>query len=120
MFETRRLVIRRSQSTDNDVEFLHRLWTTPEVMVNVGFPTGLRITQDDVHQQLAKQSDSNFEVRLLAIRKGDQQVIGECKLGRPDKDRISEGDIKLLPEFWRQGFGKENQKGPDRIHFHPH
>ncbi|MFH1686580.1 MAG: GNAT family protein [bacterium] len=111
VFETERLRIRRSQPTDKDVEFLHRLWTTPEVMINVGFPQGLRITRDKVHRQLTEQPDSEFEVRLLAIRKADGRIIGECKLGRPDCDGISEGDVKLMPEFWRQGFGGEIKKG---------
>lgn len=39
------------------------------------------------------------------------RAIGECRLGTPDAQGLSETDIKLLPEFWGQGYGKEVKRG---------
>ena len=107
VFETHRLIVRRSAPTDEDVEFLYRLWTDPQVMVNVGFPKGLKTTRDKVRAQLAAQPDTEFGIRLLVSLKEDHTIIGECMLGKPNEEGVSETDVKLLPSFWGRGYGTE-------------
>ncbi len=111
IFTTPRLGIRKARPSERDVDLLYRLWTSPEVMKFVGFPHGLRITAEEVKTQLAGQADSEYDVRLLVELNRTGQCIGECKLGRPDRDGVSETDVKLFPEFWGQGYGTEIKRG---------
>jgi RimJ/RimL family protein N-acetyltransferase len=105
VIETERLLLRRSTAADAD--FYYQLWTTPAVMAPVGFPQGLRVSQDEVALLLAKQEDGPFNGRLLVRRKTDGQTIGEAALHPPELDGVASTDVKLLPDFWGQGYGTE-------------
>ena len=107
VFQTERLSVRVSTASDEDVDFLYALWTNRTVMRNVGFPCGLQITRDDVKKQLEQQGATEYDVRLLVFEKTTGRCLGECKLGLPGEDGISETDVKLLPEFWGNGYGTE-------------
>ncbi|MBD3169530.1 MAG: GNAT family N-acetyltransferase [candidate division Zixibacteria bacterium] len=109
VFETPRLIIRKSTSAD--VDFFYALWTNPRVMVNVGFPQGLRVTREEVFNQLENQSSTEYDSRLVAEKKDTGEKIGECKLGTPDDEGFSETDVKLFPEFWARGYGTEIKRG---------
>jgi RimJ/RimL family protein N-acetyltransferase len=82
-----------------DVDLFHALWTNPQVMQNVGFPQGLRMTRSELKKRLLKQGRSEFEQLLVVELKANDQAIGECKLSYPDEEGIADPDIKLLPEF---------------------
>lgn len=105
VFETERLVVRTA--TEDDADLFYALWTNPQVMKNVGFPEGLRVTRRELERRLSKQSDSEFERLLIVELKSTDQAIGECKLSYPDEDGIAEPDLKLLPEFWGYRYGVE-------------
>jgi len=107
IIETERLTIRRSTTDDNDIVLFYSIWTNPKVMVNVGFPNGLNISRDNIINQLENQNDSELDTRLIVILKKTSELIGECKLGTPDKEGISETDVKLLPQFWGHKYGVE-------------
>jgi ribosomal-protein-alanine N-acetyltransferase len=107
VFQTDRLIIRKAMSTDSDVEFFFRLWTDSRVMTNVGFPYGLKITREAIRSAFKQQTASEYDTRLVAELKTTGERIGECKLGRPNEDGISETDVKLLPEYWGRGYGTE-------------
>jgi len=111
VFETERLTVRVSAPTDHDIDFLHTLWTTPEVMTNVGYPRGLQITRDNVREQLTGQGTVVYRSRLLAFAKSTGECIGECMLSRPGKDGVSETDVKLMPKYWGRGYGTEIKRG---------
>lgn len=115
IFSTSRLTIRRATLSEEDVAFYLRLWNDPRVMRFVGFPYGLRMdaaqVRLDLERGLALGDDRRLDARLVAVRKQDGAIIGECKLGTPDVDGLSETDIKLLPEFWGQGYGTEIKRG---------
>ena len=49
----------------------------------------------------------NNRPAALVQRLDGGHLIGECKLASPDDDRIAHTDIKLLPEFWGNGYGRE-------------
>lgn len=102
---TIRLRVRRAETTD--AEFIHMLWTTPAVMRFVGFPKGLAITVDEVRGQIKTSPDSNFGSRLIVELRDTQVLIGQCKIDAPDATEICEADIKLKPEYWGNGYGKE-------------
>lgn len=105
VFETERLMVRTA--TEEDVGLFYALWTHPQVMRNVGFPQGLRVTRSELKERLSRQGRSEFERLLVVELKATGQAIGECKLSDPDEEGIAEPDIKLLPEFWGHKYGVE-------------
>lgn len=105
VLQTARLNIRLAQPAD--VDLIYRLWTDPRVMAQVGFPQGLRTSPEQIAADLeARGADPLRQLLMVEIRQ-DLTVIGQCKLGQPDAEGIAETDIKLLPEFWGQGYGVE-------------
>jgi RimJ/RimL family protein N-acetyltransferase len=115
LFETPRLFIRRARPDEADTAFFLRLWNDPQVMRNVGFPYGLRMDAVQVRRALERSLEQGDERRLdaclVAVRKDTGRVIGECTLGTPDAQGLSETDVKLLPEFWGQRYGIEIKRG---------
>ncbi len=105
VFETERLIIRLAAEADAD--FYHTLWTHPQVMKNVGFPQGLPITREEIRERLVQAPESEFNRLLVVAQRATGESIGECKLAWPDDEGIAEPDIKLLPEYWGQGYGRE-------------
>jgi len=106
VFETERLIVRAATVTD--IDLFYALWTNPQVMTNVGFPQGLRITRSELKDRLLKQRGSEFEQLLVIELKVTGQAIGECKLSRPNNEEgIAEPDIKLLPAYWGHKYGLE-------------
>jgi RimJ/RimL family protein N-acetyltransferase len=89
------------------VELFFKLWTDPQVMTMVGYPQGLRITREDIKNRIAGEDQTEFDKKLIVEMKNGRQLIGESKLGLPDKEGISETDVKLRPQFWGRGFGTE-------------
>lgn len=107
VFETERLLVRVAD--ESDLNLFDELWHCTSVMWNVGFPNGLPMTRDAIGVLLKKQGndDEVFGKRLVIELLETQTKIGEAKLGVPDEDGISEPDVKLLPAFWGQGYGRE-------------
>jgi RimJ/RimL family protein N-acetyltransferase len=111
IFQSPRLTIHEAGTSDADVDLFYRLWTNPEVMVFVGFPRGLKITREQVREDIANANDSEYDRMLIVQLRNSNQPIGECKLGLPDDDGVAHTDAKLLPEFWGQGYGSEIKRG---------
>ena len=115
LFETPRLYIRRASVTGTDIAFFMNLWNNPQVMRFVGFPSGLGLDTAQVRQAIQRGlelgDERHLDARLVAERKQDGVAIGECKLGTPDANGLSETDVKLLPEFWGHGYGTEIKRG---------
>jgi len=105
VLETERLAVRTA--TEEDVDLFYALWTNPQVMKNVGFPQGLRVTRCELEEKLSRRGRSELEQLLVVELKATGQVIGECKLSYPDEEGIAEPDVKLLPEFWGHKYGVE-------------
>ncbi len=105
VFETDRLTVRIA--TVEDVDLFYALWTSPQVMTNVGFPQGLRIERGEIEDRLSKQGEEALEQLLVIDLKATDQSIGECHLSRPNDAGIAEPDVKLLPAFWGHGYGTE-------------
>ncbi len=105
LFQTKHLRVRRACA--DDAEFIHSLWTSPDVMRFVGFPEGLSISVDEVREEIEETGNADFGSRLIVERAGDGVRIGQAKLGNVDSDGVSEPDIKLDPAVWGQGFGRE-------------
>ena len=81
------------------------------MMRNVGFPEGLPITEDEIEKKLLDQPDSDLDRLLVVILKTTGNTIGECKMYTPDEEGVSETDVKLLPEYWGNGYGREIKSG---------
>jgi RimJ/RimL family protein N-acetyltransferase len=111
IFETRRLKVRAAIL--EDVELFNKLWTNPQVMSNVGFPRGLRITRDEIMDKLLKPVESEFEKMLVVVMKTNDQAIGECKMHPPNEDKTA---AEVLGEqVWRG-----DQKRAAGLPIHPH
>ena len=102
---TSRLRVRRAESTD--AEFIHSLWTSPDVMSFVGFPKGLTTTVNEIEKQSECGSACDLGALLIAETLEPNVLVGQCKMGAPDADGICEPDIKLDPKQWGNGYGKE-------------
>jgi RimJ/RimL family protein N-acetyltransferase len=107
VIETARLIIRRALASDVDVDFFHDIWTNPDVMRFVGYPKGLRITKNEIRAHIEQEKDGEFDTWLIVELRHAGVPIGECKLGAPNRDGISETDVKLLPQYWGQAYGTE-------------
>ncbi|MFH2035111.1 MAG: GNAT family protein [Candidatus Zixiibacteriota bacterium] len=105
--ETKRLYIRKATSDNNHIDFFYNLWTNPRVMINVGFPNGLIISRNDIKKILELQPETEYNALLIVVLKETGELIGESKLGSPDKDGIATTDIKLLSKFWGKKYGVE-------------
>jgi ribosomal-protein-alanine N-acetyltransferase len=109
VFETERLIVRTT--TAEDVELYYDLWTDPQVMVNVGFPQGLRVTHDEIEERLLNQGESVFDQLLVVELRTTGETIGECGMHRPGEDGIAVTDVKLLPAYWGNKYGVEVKRG---------
>lgn len=110
VFETDRLRIEKGNLSY--AELLHRLWSHPQVMSNVGFPAGLGLSLDEVHDLLARDAgNSEFGRRLIVVKKETDEAMGECLLRLPDETGIAGTDVKLLPEYWGHKYGVEVKQG---------
>ncbi|MBU1699112.1 MAG: GNAT family N-acetyltransferase [Candidatus Eisenbacteria bacterium] len=124
IFKTARLSVRTA--APEDAGFLYHLWTHPDVMHNVGFPNGLKITkeeilrkitdQENVRREKAKQQITNpnntvYDRYLVITLQGTDDLIGECKLGYPNNQGIATTDVKILPEYWGHKYGSEIKRG---------
>jgi len=111
IFQTRRLIVRKAYPCDADAELFYRLWTDPRVMTMVGFPQGLKITRREILDSIRNEDDTPYDKKLIVETRDNREMIGECKLGLPDDDGISETDVKLRPQFWGNGYGTEIKHG---------
>lgn len=111
LFETKRLRVRKAEVTDQDVEFFYKLWTNAQIMSFVGYPQGLKITREEIKQNIERHYSSDFDSRLIVEEKHSDQILGECKMGKPDSSGISETDVKILPGYWGLGYGTEVKQG---------
>ena len=103
--ETLRLQIRLAEIADAGL--IYRLWTDPRVLAQVGFPQGLRTDTEQIAADISARGADPLRQLLIVGKRAEGTAIGQCKLGRPDAEGIAETDIKLLPEYWGQGFGVE-------------
>ena len=76
-------------------------------MTFVGFPQGLRTTPESIQSELATLPPGEYNRVLLVQRRSDSLLIGQGKMGSPDASGIAHTDVKLLPEYWGQGYGTE-------------
>lgn len=105
ILRTERLTVLRADSSRADLFFT--LWTNPAVMRNVGFPSGIPVTRDEITLRLRLQPDSDFDRLSVVLITDTGEEIGECCLHKPDKNGVARTDVKLLPEFWGRGYGVE-------------
>jgi len=105
IFQTQRLMIRKA--TTSDIDMYLSLWNNEKVMKLVGWKYGLQITAEEIEKLILSFDETEFNQTLVVVEKASGKRIGECKLGLPSKDGIAFTDIKLLPEYWGNGYGVE-------------
>jgi RimJ/RimL family protein N-acetyltransferase len=102
-FETPRLIIRAA--TSDDASFIASLWSDPRVMRFVGFPDGIPGATEDVPRRIRR--GQGLGALLVAETRVGRELVGQCLLGEPDAVGVSEPDIKLRPDLWGRGYGRE-------------
>lgn len=106
-----------------DLPGLVRLWTDGRVMANVGYPAGLPFDLAEARQLFADRYagvDFIHKGLHLAVTDRAGRFLGEAFVGRaegllaleaadagPAAEPFSQPDVKLLPECWGQGLGRE-------------
>lgn len=101
-FETARFNVR--EAGEADAPFIVSLWSDPQVMRFVGFPSGIPTAVDDVPRRMRR---GGWTALLIAEDRISRESIGQCLLGAPDACGVAEPDIKLAPCFWGRGYGRE-------------
>lgn len=108
IIQTSRLIIRKAEPSEVDVEFYYKLWTNGDVMKNVGYPTGLRTSREKILDQIERNAPKNeYDALLLAVTRDSGEIVGECKLGKPNDEGTCYTDVKLLPDHWGNRYGVE-------------
>ena len=108
--ETERLILR--EPTMGDFAFLKSLWEDGRVMHYVGFPNGLKQSDEKIVKWI-NTAQMNRNCKLVIEDKESGKTIGETgyrlDLDYPHAhDRKSAApDIKLIPEFWGKGLATE-------------
>lgn len=108
VFRTRRTRVRAADRSD--AELIYTLWTDPRVTTFVGFPKGIPTSLEEIRRQIERDHARPLSCLLIA-ESADGAPIGEVKLGEPNRERLCEPDIKLLPDRWGQGYGRELWRG---------
>lgn len=103
--KTERLIIRKVRPVMDDCGFISKLWKNPEVMKFVGFPKGIDEAPEQIIKRTKNRKKEGQDIHLIIELKGTP--IGEALIGFPDKDGIAHTDVKLMPEKWGNGYGKE-------------
>ena len=104
-FRTPRLHVRPADTAA--AAWIRALWSDPRVTAFVGFPQGIPTSTREIEAQIERNLGRPLKRLLIAERVTDDLPIGQVKLGEPDSEGVSEPDIKLLPSFWRLGYGRE-------------
>ena len=101
--------IRLALTQERHAAALARLWNDSRVMERVGFPRGLGVSTEQVASIIRNQRD-NWPAGdyHLSVELADGTFIGEAIIGRTDDGGTSHPDIKLLHEYWRQGYARES------------
>jgi len=108
--KTKRLILRTP--TRDDFEFLKSMWENGEVMKFVGFPNGLKQTDEKIYQWI-ENCQANEKLRLVIEDKASHRAIGETGYRFDIEYPFVKGkksvapDIKLIPEFWGKGLATE-------------
>jgi RimJ/RimL family protein N-acetyltransferase len=109
VFETPRLLVRLA--VEEDAGLFVRLWGDPRIMANVGFPRGLPVSPEDMVRRITHRGLSEFVQLLVVVRREDGELLGECKMHAPDSEGVARTDVKLFPEHWGKGYGREIKQG---------
>jgi RimJ/RimL family protein N-acetyltransferase len=120
--KTRRLLI--TPATQKDLRFLLRLWNDPEIMRYAGFAKKWQYSEiKEWYEKYLKKLEKFGPTEIQFIHKlKNGNSIGESKLGglrsgwscrnyqAPKNRLILMSDVKLLKNFWNQGYGTEAMK----------
>lgn len=95
----------------DDAAGLVELWSDGRVMRYVGFPNGLTVSEPGVREMIARARGAwnlaEDYYRFAVVRAEAGEFMGEAAAGQVSPDGDTSPDIKLLPRFWGQGYGRE-------------
>ena len=103
--KTERLVIRKIKPCRQDAKFISLLWKNKRVMKFVGFPNGIEEKEEKIIEKTKNRQKRGDEYHLIVELNG--KAIGEALIGYNKESKIAETDVKIMPEFWGNGYGRE-------------
>lgn len=107
--ETERTIIRLPKTSD--FNFLKEMWLNGEVMKYVGFPNGLKVSDEDINSWVNNANENRM--RLIVDDRETGQPIAETGWQKDTKYPYANGrksaslDIKIVKPFWGRGYGTE-------------
>jgi len=109
--KTKNLILR--QPKDTDFSFLKKMWENGKVMKYVGFPSGLRQSDNKIRKWIDEWCTGD-RLRLVVEDKKTKKPIGETgyriekKYPYEKNKKVAALDIKIGdPNFWRKGLAAE-------------
>ncbi len=110
--KTKRLILRTPKMSDFD--FLKSMWEDGRVMKYVGFPDGLKQSDEKIKSWIEGWNSKDI-LRLVIVDKQTGEQIGETGYRTDEEYPFSSKlaaapDIKLVPSFWGKGYGSEALK----------
>lgn len=114
IFSTSRLAVRKLRNTD--VEPFFRLESDPEVKryTSPSSDRSYSAIEKDLYR-LIEGYRTNSELTVWAVENGDEKFVGTVALvGRGAEREIG---YRILPDYWRQGYGLEVCEGLIRYAF---
>lgn len=107
------IIIRPPKKEDSG--FLKRLWGNPKVMKYVGFPQGMKVSDEKVAKWIDRWQKSG-QLRLIIEDSCKMVPIGEIGY-REDSNfpfrhsgPVLALDIKIIPSYWGRGIAKKSLK----------
>lgn len=94
----------------SDLPHLRSLWANRHVMSHVGYPKGIRLSKDKVaawFSGLYRDCDLSVNPYRMVVTDYDGHFLGEACIGQLSREGISTLEVKLLPEHWGKGYGRE-------------
>jgi len=107
------LIIR--QPRKDDLKFLKKLWADPKVMNYVGFPRGMKVSDEKIMNWIDDWQKSG---QLRMIIEDSEKKVPIAEIGyREDKNfpfahkkAVLALDIKIIPDYWGRGVAKKSLK----------
>jgi RimJ/RimL family protein N-acetyltransferase len=103
------------QPREDDLKFLKKLWIDPKVMNYLGFPRGMKVSDEKIISWINSGQESG-QLRLLIEDSVKKVPIGEIGY-REDKNfpfthknSVLALDIKIIPDYWGKGIAKKTLK----------
>ncbi|WP_059172019.1 GNAT family N-acetyltransferase [Bacillus sp. FJAT-27445] len=117
IFETERLYIR--EYLDEDLPFLHELFSDPETMKHYPAPFSMEQTKNWIARNKLRYVTDGFGLWAVCL-KDTNEIIGDCGLVKQTVDGREEVEIgyHINKKYWSEGYATEAALGSKEYGFY--